>query len=74
MSGSDRSAPRGNAVSRTAALTLGPAGETWCTTCKAYTRLVGTVLALHLTGVQAVGTYSFCEVCDDPDDPEAPRG
>lgn len=52
----------------------GEARQEWCTACKAYTRLTGDVLMLTPDGVSTVGTWTACEICDDPDDPEAARG
>lgn len=54
-------------------VTPGPARETWCVACKAYTGITGDVLLLSPDGVSVVGTWSACEICDDPDDPEANR-
>lgn len=46
----------------------------WCPTCKALTAAAIDVLALFPAGPTRVSTVVFCEVCDDPDDPEAGRG
>ncbi|MFZ4266608.1 hypothetical protein [Streptomyces arboris] len=45
----------------------------WCTTCKAWSRLAGSVLLLTPEGVSTVGTWAWCEICDDPADQEARR-
>lgn len=45
----------------------------WCPTCKAWTLLVGDMLHLTSDGVSVLGTWSGCEICDDPNDPEASR-
>ena len=41
----------------------------WCTTCKAFTHISTDLLLLTPGGVSTVGTWSWCEICDDPDDP-----
>ncbi|MBT2490636.1 hypothetical protein J7E96_19375 [Streptomyces sp. ISL-96] len=48
--------------------------ETWCTACKAYTRLTGTLLALTPDGVSTLGPWTWCDICDDPTDPTGPNG
>ncbi|MEU5834485.1 hypothetical protein ABZ820_12545 [Streptomyces diacarni] len=56
------------------ALTLmsgGDVREGWCTACKAYSRLTGPVLLLTPGGVATAGTWSWCAICEDPQ--EAPR-
>jgi len=40
----------------------------WCPACKAWTRAVGAVLLLTPDGVATVGTWAWCEICDDPTD------
>jgi hypothetical protein len=45
----------------------------WCTACKAYTRVTGAVLMLTPGGVSTVGTWAWCEVCDDPADQDNRR-
>ncbi|MFJ3100375.1 hypothetical protein [Streptomyces sp. NPDC086835] len=45
--------------------------EEWCTTCKAYTRLTGELLALTTYGVTALGPWTYCDICDD--DPTTPN-
>lgn len=55
-------------------VTPGPAREDWCPTCKAWTRLLGDVYMLTPEGVAVVGTWTACEICDDPGDQEAGRG
>ncbi|MER6367424.1 hypothetical protein [Streptomyces mirabilis] len=54
-------------------VTPGPAREDWCPTCKANTRLTGDVLMLTPDGVSVVGTWTACEICDDPDGQEDNR-
>lgn len=46
--------------------------EDWCTACKAYTRLTGTVLILTPNGVATAGDWAWCEICDDPTDQGGP--
>lgn len=46
----------------------------WCPACKANSALTTGVYALFPTGVTSLGTVTVCEICDDPDDPEANRG
>jgi hypothetical protein len=46
----------------------------WCPTCKALTAVAVDVLALFPAGPSRVATVEFCEIHDDPDDPEATRG
>ncbi|WP_405893717.1 hypothetical protein OG272_15735 [Streptomyces sp. NBC_00104] len=50
--------------------------EDWCHVCKAYTRLTVDLLLLTPCGVTTVGTWAWCEICDDPTDQpqEAARG
>lgn len=45
----------------------------WCETCKALTGVAVDVLAIFPAGVNRLTTVRFCEVCDDPDDPERER-
>lgn len=45
----------------------------WCEVCKALTGVAVDVLALFPAGVNRLTTVRFCEVCDDPDDPERER-
>lgn len=54
-------------------VTPGTPAPTWCPTCKAYTRLAGELLLLDPAGVTQVGSYTWCEVCDDPHTPLPPR-
>lgn len=42
--------------------------EEWCATCKAYSRLSGALLLLAPGGVSTIGTYSWCDICEDPAD------
>lgn len=46
----------------------------WCPRCKANSALTVDVYALFPTGVTFINTVAVCEICDDPDDPEANRG
>lgn len=66
------------AVADTPPLTVhvipGPAHEDWCPTCKANTRLTGDILMLTPDGVSVVGTWTACEICDDPDELPRERG
>ncbi|MFE0545184.1 hypothetical protein [Streptomyces sp. NPDC058891] len=57
-------------------VTVAPADvrEDWCTVCKAYTRLVGSLALLTPAGVSTVGSWAWCEICDDPGDREVTRG
>ncbi|MFB7114497.1 hypothetical protein [Streptomyces sp. NPDC056291] len=48
--------------------------EDWCPACKAYTRITGSLALLTPAGVSTVGTWTWCSVCEDPDDQEASRG
>lgn len=53
---------------------LAPAADwrtEWCTTCKAWSRLTGSLL-LTTDGVAMVGAWSWCEFCEDPADGEGP--
>ncbi|MFJ7489692.1 hypothetical protein ACIQZB_00275 [Streptomyces sp. NPDC097727] len=45
----------------------------WCPACKANSAFTTSVCALFPTGVTSLGTVTVCEICDDPDDPEANR-
>ncbi|MDX2813422.1 hypothetical protein ABZ312_09585 [Streptomyces sp. NPDC006207] len=45
----------------------------WCYRCKAWTRLDGQLLLLAAEGVSTVGTWSWCEICEDPSEQEVPR-
>lgn len=57
----------GPAVDQTPApLAAGDVRADWCPVCKAYTVLTGMTLLLTPGGVSTVGTWSWCEVCDDP--------
>ena len=49
-------------------LTAGTPTEGWCLTCKADTRLAGDLLLLAPGGVSVVGTWTWCEFCEDPTD------
>ncbi|MEV5930932.1 hypothetical protein ACPCSG_23580 [Streptomyces cellulosae] len=51
----------------------GSAKEQWCDACRAWTRLAGDILMLTPDGVSVVGTWTACEICDDPSE-EAGRG
>ncbi|MET8609802.1 hypothetical protein [Streptomyces misionensis] len=57
----------------TVAIDPGTPREDWCPACKAYTRLVGQVVVLTADGVSTVGEWAWCEICSDPNDPEANR-
>lgn len=46
----------------------------WCTTCKAWTRLTGSVVMLTPYGLATAGTWAWCEICDDPADQEVRHG
>lgn len=46
----------------------------WCPTCKALTAVVVDVFGLFPSGLVRLATVTFCEICNDPDDPEAHRG
>ncbi|MET9321989.1 hypothetical protein ABZX75_17610 [Streptomyces sp. NPDC003038] len=41
----------------------------WCRTCKAWTHLTADLLLLSPDGLTLVGTWAWCEVCDDPENP-----
>ncbi|MFJ3249080.1 hypothetical protein [Streptomyces sp. NPDC086782] len=58
----------------TVAVDPGAPRETWCADCKAYTRIAGQVVILTPAGVTTVGAWSWCEICEDPDDQEVTRG
>ncbi|MFC7791403.1 hypothetical protein [Streptomyces cinereoruber] len=45
----------------------------WCTDCKAWTRQTVDLLLLTADGVSPVGTWTWCEIHDDPDSPLPPR-
>ncbi|MCY0957731.1 hypothetical protein [Streptomyces sp. H27-H5] len=47
---------------------VGTPTEEWCTACKAYTRLAGDLLILAPGGVSRIGTWTWCEICEDPRD------
>lgn len=47
-------------------VTTSPPRTDWCPACKAYTRFTGDVLLLTPDGVSVVGSYTGCEICDDP--------
>ncbi|MFF5045677.1 hypothetical protein [[Kitasatospora] papulosa] len=49
-----------------APLAAGDVHADWCPVCKAWTVLAGMTLLLTAAGVSQVGTFSWCEVCDDP--------
>ncbi|WP_331756206.1 hypothetical protein OHA04_45710 (plasmid) [Streptomyces sp. NBC_01590] len=53
-------------------LAAGDVHADWCPVCKAYTVLTGTTLLLTSGGVSTVGTWQWCEVCDDPTDQQEP--
>ncbi|MDX3239373.1 hypothetical protein PV392_27535 [Streptomyces sp. ME03-5709C] len=52
------------------ALTVAPSRvrSAWCGSCKAYTLLAGDLVLLTPEGVSTLGTWTWCEVCDDPAD------
>ncbi|WP_381792972.1 hypothetical protein [Streptomyces niveus] len=41
----------------------------WCTVCKAWTHITADLLLLSPTGLSTVGSFAWCEICDDPDSP-----
>ncbi|GGZ23363.1 hypothetical protein GCM10010387_15630 [Streptomyces inusitatus] len=41
----------------------------WCPSCKAQTRCTAGLLLLTPDGVTAAGTWTWCEICNDPDSP-----
>ncbi|MFC8465991.1 hypothetical protein [Streptomyces sp. NPDC057250] len=41
--------------------------EEWCADCKAFTRVTARLLVLTADGVGDLGPWTWCEVCDDPD-------
>ena len=41
----------------------------WCTACKAWTCVSTDLLLLSPAGVATAGTWSWCEICEDPDSP-----
>jgi hypothetical protein len=41
----------------------------WCGVCKAWTHITADLLLLTPTGLTTVGTWAWCEICDDPDSP-----
>ncbi|MCX5326287.1 hypothetical protein [Streptomyces sp. NBC_00120] len=41
----------------------------WCSACKAWTHLTADLLLLAPEGVSTIGTWEWCEICDDPDEP-----
>ncbi|MFJ5037953.1 hypothetical protein [Streptomyces parvulus] len=47
--------------------------EKWCPACKAYTAVAFDVHALFPTGLTWLGTFTVCELCDDPSDQEDTR-
>lgn len=51
-----------------APLEAGDVRADWCPVCKAYTVLTGVTLLLTAGGVATVGTWTWCEICDDPAD------
>ncbi|WP_284576801.1 hypothetical protein [Streptomyces sp. 2P-4] len=55
------------------ALHHGTLNTGWCPTCKAETLITTDLLLLAPEGVSAVGTWSWCEICDDPSSPLPPR-
>ncbi|MFC8723753.1 hypothetical protein [Streptomyces bacillaris] len=75
MTGDDQTAPP-PPRSLPVPVDLVPAGDwrtEWCTTCKAWTRLAGSMLLLTPDGVSTVGSWNCCEICDDPAGQEARR-
>ncbi|MFB8402199.1 hypothetical protein [Streptomyces sp. NPDC055912] len=52
----------------TLTVSTGTPTEEWCDGCKAYTRLSGPLLLLAPGGVSTIGTWSWCEICEDPAD------
>lgn len=55
------------------ALHCGTVRTGWCTTCKAWTQLTADLLLLAPDGVSHLGTWTWCEICDDADAPLPPR-
>ncbi|MEU7093016.1 hypothetical protein [Kitasatospora aureofaciens] len=45
----------------------------WCPVCKAFTVLDGEIWLLAPGGLVKVGTWQWCEVCDDPAAPTTER-
>ncbi|MCX4550594.1 MULTISPECIES: hypothetical protein [unclassified Streptomyces] len=45
----------------------------WCAVCKAWTHITADLLLLSPGGLTTVGTWAWCEICDDPDSPLPPR-
>lgn len=41
----------------------------WCTTCRAWTHISVDLLLFAPDGLSTVGTWAWCEVCEDPDSP-----
>lgn len=68
MSGQERTR-----ADNTVHLANGNVHTDWCPTCKAYTVLTGTTLLLTSGGVSTVGTWQWCEVCNDPESSPPPR-
>lgn len=57
----------------TLTVTAGTPTEEWCAVCKAYTRVTGDLLLLTPDGVSKVGTWTWCETCEDPGDQQKER-
>ncbi|MGA5497712.1 hypothetical protein ACPCSP_25445 [Streptomyces cinereoruber] len=55
------------------ALQPGTAVTDWCALCKAWTRQTVALLLLTVDGVAPAGSWSWCEIHDDPDSPLPPR-
>lgn len=45
----------------------------WCTACKAWTRLTADLSLLTPDGISMLGSRTWCEICDDTDNPLPPR-
>lgn len=64
-----RPAPAARPLWTGLALHHGTLRSGWCPACKAYTRITTDLLLLSPEGVAPVGTWTWCEICDDPDHP-----
>ncbi|MFZ3595047.1 hypothetical protein [Streptomyces sp. BH104] len=70
MTTPQRRRPTGALLNRNdLSLNAGQVRSGWCTTCKAWTHLTADLLLLAPEGVSTIGTWEWCEICDDPDDP-----
>ena len=74
MTGRHPARPTTGPAPVTVTVETGEPRETWCTACKAFTRATGDVLVLTADGVATVGTWTFCDTCEDPADPEPRHG